>query len=53
MSRKGVNFPGIDLGIGAFTEQDCALLQFACAQQVDAISQSFVQNGYNYVQLIK
>lgn len=42
-SRKGVNFPGIDLGIRAFTAQDRELLHFCAAQQVDAVSQSFVQ----------
>jgi pyruvate kinase len=44
-SRKGVNFPGIDLGIAAFTEQDRAFLQFAAEQKLDAVSQSFVQDG--------
>lgn len=42
-SRKGVNFPGIDLGISAFTEQDRELLAFAAEQKLDAVSQSFVQ----------
>lgn len=41
-SHKGVNFPGIDLGIRAFTEQDRALLAFAAEQQLDGVSQSFV-----------
>ncbi|MCX7670769.1 MAG: pyruvate kinase [Anaerolineae bacterium] len=44
-SRKGVNFPGIDLGIRAFTEQDRRFLAFAAEEQLDAISQSFVQDG--------
>ncbi len=42
-SHKGVNFPGIDLGISAFTERDRELLAFAAEQQLDAVSQSFVQ----------
>lgn len=42
-SHKGVNFPGIDLGINAFTEQDRELVSFAAEQELDAISQSFVQ----------
>jgi pyruvate kinase len=42
-SRKGVNLPGISLGISAFTEQDRACLEFALAQGVDALSQSFVE----------
>jgi pyruvate kinase len=44
-SRKGVNFPGIDLGISAFTEQDGQFLTFAAEQELDAVSQSFVQCG--------
>jgi pyruvate kinase len=44
-SRKGLNLPGIDLGIGAFTEHDRACLNFALDQGVDAVSQSFVENG--------
>jgi pyruvate kinase len=35
-SRKGLNLPGIDLGIGAFTEHDRACLAFALAHGVDA-----------------
>lgn len=44
-SRKGVNFPGVDLGIGAFTDEDRRFLRFAAEEQIDAISQSFVQDG--------
>lgn len=44
-SHKGVNFPGIDLGISAFTEKDHELLRFAAEQDLDAISQSFVLNS--------
>jgi pyruvate kinase len=42
-SNKGVNFPGIDLGISAFTEDDARVLAFAAEQQLDAVSQSFVR----------
>jgi pyruvate kinase len=41
-SHKGLNFPGIDLGISAFTEEDHAWLRFAATHGVDAVSQSFV-----------
>jgi len=41
-SRKGLNLPGIDLGISAFTERDRECLKFALEQGVDAVSQSFV-----------
>lgn len=43
-SRKGLNLPGIDLGISAFTEHDRACLEFALTHGVDAVSQSFVEN---------
>jgi pyruvate kinase len=42
-SRKGLNLPGVNLGISAFTEHDRACLEFALAQGVDAVSQSFVE----------
>jgi pyruvate kinase len=44
-SRKGVNLPGIDLGIGAFTEHDRNCLEFALRHGVDAVSQSFVDRA--------
>ena len=44
-SRKGLNLPGIDLGISAFTDHDRACLAFALANGVDAISQSFVETA--------
>ena len=44
-SRKGLNLPGIDLGISAFTEHDRACLEFALEAGVDAVSQSFVECG--------
>lgn len=44
-SRKGLNLPGIDLGIGAFTEHDHNCMKFALENGVDAVSQSFVENA--------
>ncbi len=44
-SRKGVNLPGIDLGISAFTEHDRKCLEFALQHGVDAVSQSFVDRA--------
>ncbi|HEY6842955.1 MAG TPA: pyruvate kinase [Thermoanaerobaculia bacterium] len=44
-SRKGLNLPGIELGISAFTEKDRAALEFALDAGVDAVSQSFVQRA--------
>jgi pyruvate kinase len=44
-SRKGLNLPGINLGISAFTEKDHECLTFAMEQGVDAVSQSFVETA--------
>jgi pyruvate kinase len=44
-SRKGLNLPGIELGIIAFTEHDRACLEFALKAGVDAVGQSFVEHA--------
>jgi pyruvate kinase len=44
-SKKGLNLPGIDLGISAFTDHDRACLEFALKHGVDAVSQSFVESA--------
>ncbi len=44
-SKKGLNLPGIDLGISAFTERDRECLKFALENGVDAVSQSFVESA--------
>ena len=44
-SRKGLNLPGIDLGISAFTPHDFDCLKFALENGVDAVSQSFVESS--------
>ncbi|PKQ63602.1 pyruvate kinase [Labilibaculum filiforme] len=44
-SRKGLNLPGINLGLSAFTDHDRACLKFALENGVDAISQSFVETA--------
>jgi len=44
-SRKGLNLPGINLGISAFTERDHECLKFALENGVDAVSQSFVESA--------
>jgi pyruvate kinase len=44
-SRKGLNLPGINLGISAFTEYDRECLEFALKEGVDAVSQSFVERA--------
>jgi pyruvate kinase len=42
-SKKGLNLPGIALGISAFTDRDRASLEFALRHDADAVSQSFVE----------
>jgi pyruvate kinase len=44
-SRKGLNLPGIDLGMSAFTDRDRECLKFALEYGVDAVSQSFVESA--------
>jgi pyruvate kinase len=44
-SRKGVNIPGLDLGVPAFTDHDRRCLEFALQHGVDAVSQSFVESA--------
>lgn len=43
-SRVGLNLPGIDLGISAFTGEDRRWLRFAAGEGLDAVSQSFVES---------
>ena len=43
-SHKGLNLPGIDLGISAFTDGDRECLKFALENGVDVVSQSFVES---------
>lgn len=50
-SRKGLNLPGIDLGFSAFTAHDRDCLEFALKQGVDAVSQSFVANKEDILDL--
>lgn len=44
-SKKGLNLPGIELGISAFTQRDRECLEFALGIGVDAVSQSFVERA--------
>ncbi len=52
-SRKGLNLPGIDLGISAFTDRDHACLKFAAEHGLDAVCQSFVVSGEDIVSVRK
>ena len=51
-AHKGVNLPGADLGVGAVTQDDLRLLEFALEQGVDAVSVSFVQ-GPEDVEMVR
>jgi pyruvate kinase len=44
-SQKGLNLPGIDLGVSAFTQHDQDCMMFALENGVDAVSQSFVETA--------
>ena len=44
-SHKGLNLPGVDLGVCAFTAHDHECLKSALENGVDAISQSFVETA--------
>jgi pyruvate kinase len=44
-SRKGLNLPGINLGVCAFTAHDNDCLKLALKNGVDAISQSFIETA--------
>jgi pyruvate kinase len=44
-ANKGVNLPGVNLGISAFTDRDKELLAFAAEQGLDGVGVSFVQGG--------
>ena len=44
-SRKGLNLPGVDLGISAFTDRDRECLEFVLDHGIDAVSQSFVASA--------
>ena len=48
-SRVGLNLPGIELGIGAFTDEDRRWLRFAAGEGLDAVSQSFVEKESDIV----
>lgn len=49
-SNKGINVPGIDLGLKALTEFDKKCIAFAVANNIDAISISFVQTAWDVME---
>jgi pyruvate kinase len=44
-SKKGLNIPGVDLGMSAFTDRDRTWLELAKQLEIDAVSQSFVDSA--------
>lgn len=50
-SNKGVNVPGVTLGVGAITDVDRAAVAWACGTDVDFIGQSFVRSAADIVNL--
>jgi len=44
-SRKGVNIPGVDLGLPTITEKDQTELEIAADKEVDFVAASFVRDG--------
>lgn len=49
---KGVNIPGVDVGLPAMTEQDVADIIFGCKQDIDIIAASFIRSA-DHVREIK
>jgi pyruvate kinase len=52
-SRKGMNFPGIDLGFDSLSPKDRRDLKFGLENKVDFIAQSFVRNAADIINLKK
>lgn len=52
-SRNGLNLPGVELGISAFTDRDYECLKFAMEHDIDAVSQSFVESGADILEVRK
>lgn len=50
-SHKGLNLPGVDLGIGAFTPRDRMWLEFALKNGFHVLSQSFVESARDLKQV--
>ncbi len=43
--RKGVNLPGVNIGLPSVTEQDEKDIRFGCEQGIDAIAASFIRDA--------
>ncbi len=51
-SRKGINLPGVSLKVGALTEKDKKILNFAIKAKVDFVGLSFVRKA-EHVKTVK
>jgi len=47
LSHKGVNVPGVTLGVEALTEYDRTVLTWAMSNDIDYIGQSFVRSAHD------
>jgi pyruvate kinase len=47
LSHKGVNVPGVTLGVDAITDVDRAAVAWACGAGVDFLGQSFVRSAHD------
>ena len=50
---KGVNLPGVSVGLPALAEKDIADLKFGCEQGVDYIAASFIRKASDVAEVIK
>lgn len=50
-SGKGVNIPGVSLGLPSLTEQDIEDISFGCREGVDFIAASFVRSAENVIEI--
>lgn len=48
-NRKGVNFPGIDLGVPCLTEQDLLDMELALSNGADWLALSFIRQAKDYL----
>lgn len=51
LSNKGVNVPGVTLGVEAITEYDRSVLEWAQTVDVDFVGQSFVRSAHDVTAL--
>lgn len=50
-SQKGVNLPGVDVGLPAMTEQDVKDITFGCEQDIDLIAASFIRSADHVLEI--